>query len=174
MNTTRHTNGETFSETERRIAVVKQRLADYPEQLVILIRLTIHLQKRMQDRYSIVLKPHGLNFATYNALMMVYGSEGERLRVSQLAAATGEKATNVTRICDELVRKRLIRRSQDPQDRRAVVLSLSARGRRLIEAVLPQAWHLLDAWYEPFGAGQRDTLERLLRRQLDAMEHGSP
>lgn len=163
--------GESFVATEARIATVARRTPGYPDQLVTLMRLTVHLQKRMQDRYNAALKAHRLNFVTYNALMMIYGSDDERLRVSQLAAATGEKATNVTRICDELVTKGLIRRTADVRDRRAVVLSLSARGRRLIEAVLPEMWILLEQFYAPFSQPQRDALEALLRRQLAALEH---
>lgn len=162
--------GESFVETEARIAAVKRRTADCPDQLVTLMRLTVHLQKRLQDRYNAALKAHGLNLTTYNALMMIYGSEDERLRVSQLAIATGEKATNITRICDELVNKRLIRRTPDTRDRRVVVLSLSARGRRLIETALPEVWSLLEQVYAPFSASQRDQLERLLRAQLAGME----
>lgn len=162
--------GEVFTATERRIAVVGSRLSGYPRQLVTLMRLTVHIQKRMQQDYNRALKRHGLNFVTYNALMMIYGSDEERLRVSELAATTGEKATNITRICDDLVDKGLIRRVADPRDRRAIVLLLSARGRRLIETVLPQMWGLLEQFYAPFTQPQRDALEQLLRAQLGALE----
>ena len=166
--------GESFRSTEARIAAIKQRTPDYPDQLVTLMRMTVHLHKRMQDRYNAELKKHGLNFVTYNALMMIYGSDDEGLRVSQLASATGEKATNVTRICDELVGKGLIRRLADTADRRVVVLLLSARGRRLIEALLPEMWRLLEQFYAPFTPAQRDALEQLLRLQLATMEHCAP
>lgn len=163
-------NGEPFGITEARIAAVAARMPGYPAQLVTLMRLTVHLHKRMQDRYNAALKPFGLNYVTYNALMMVYGGDEQRLRVSQLVAASGEKPANITRICDELVGKRLLRRAPDTVDRRAVVLALTAAGTRLIEQVLPQMWQLLDGFYAPFGARERKTLEGLLRAQLAALE----
>ena len=165
---------ESFRETEARIAVIQRRSPGYPAQLVTLMRLTVHLQKRLQDRYNATLRSHDLSFVTYNALMMIYGTENEQLRVSRLAAATGEKAANVTRICDDLVARQLIRRAPDPQDRRAVVLCLTARGRRLLETVSPKMWALLKGSYAPFSPAQLDTLEKLLRQQLGAMEQDTP
>lgn len=159
-----------FAASEQRIAAIAERIDRFPMQAVTLLRLMQRIQRGMQTHYNAVLKPHGLNYATYSALMMLYGSPGESMRVSDLAAATGEKPTNVTRICDELVRRRLILRKPDTRDRRVINLRLSTPGRRLIEALMPDIGTLLETRFSLPSTRQRTTLEQLLRTQLDLLE----
>ncbi|MCA1587776.1 MAG: MarR family transcriptional regulator [Chloroflexi bacterium] len=58
-----------------------------------------------------------------------------RTTVSDLAQALGVHSTTATRLCDRLVRKRLIRRTEAAEDRRETDLHLTAAGRRLLERV---------------------------------------
>jgi len=69
----------------------------------------------------------------FRALVLI-GSRS-RTTVSDLAAALGSHPTSVTRLCDRLVRRRLIRRSEAAEDRRETDLHLTAAGRRLVERV---------------------------------------
>jgi DNA-binding MarR family transcriptional regulator len=69
----------------------------------------------------------------YRALV-VLASRGPQ-RPVDLAQALGVDPSTATRMCDRLVAKRLITRRRDLEDRRVVVLSLSAAGRRLVERV---------------------------------------
>ncbi|HEY1687243.1 MAG TPA: MarR family transcriptional regulator [Solirubrobacteraceae bacterium] len=67
-------------------------------------------------------------------MLVVLGTRGPR-PASLLAAALGVAAPTATRMCDRLVRKGLIERRPDAHDRRQVLLSLTAEGRRLLDAV---------------------------------------
>lgn len=69
----------------------------------------------------------------YRALVLI--SSRPRTTVSDLASALGVHSTTVTRMCDRLVRKRLIRRIEAAEDRREVDLRLAAAGRRLVDGV---------------------------------------
>ena len=69
----------------------------------------------------------------YRALV-VLASRGPQ-RPVDLAQALGVDPSTATRMCDRLVRKKLIVRRRDVTDRRVVMLSLSASGRRLVERV---------------------------------------
>jgi DNA-binding MarR family transcriptional regulator len=69
----------------------------------------------------------------YRALVVI-ASRGPQ-RPVDLAGALGVDASTSTRMCDRLVRKRLITRRRDVVDRRVVHLDLSAAGRRLVERV---------------------------------------
>lgn len=55
--------------------------------------------------------------------------------VGDLAEALDVHPSTATRLCDRLVRKRLVRRTQGTQDRRSTQLHLTAGGRRLVERV---------------------------------------
>ncbi len=69
----------------------------------------------------------------YRALV-VLASRGLQ-RPVDLAQALGVDPSTATRMCDRLAAKKLIARRRDVADRRVVVLSLSASGRRLVERV---------------------------------------
>jgi DNA-binding MarR family transcriptional regulator len=55
--------------------------------------------------------------------------------VSDLAAALDIHPTTATRLTDRLVRKRLVRRTERPEDRRVTALHLTPLGARLVQRV---------------------------------------
>jgi DNA-binding MarR family transcriptional regulator len=54
------------------------------------------------------------------------------MRVSDVAEATGRALPAASRMVDDLVRRGFLEREEDPSDRRARVLTLTASGRRFI------------------------------------------
>jgi DNA-binding MarR family transcriptional regulator len=69
----------------------------------------------------------------YRALV-VLASRGPQ-RVVDISSELGVTASTGTRMCDRLVRKRLIRRYRTPTDRREVRLTLTPTGRALVKEV---------------------------------------
>lgn len=157
---------DSFHEVEQRIAITRKRLRGYPHEQVMLARLVAHVQKRQTDLCNLALKAHDLNMVTYTALMMLYGSPNQTLTPSELSQATGEKPTNVTRVCDELLARGLIERSAGTEDRRKVVLRLSAVGEALVKQFQPGIWQALEQLYGGFDAEQTQALTALLRQVL--------
>ena len=82
---------------------------------------------------SLVEHESEVSLPQYRALV-VLGARGAQ-RPVDLAQALGVDPSTATRMCDRLVRKRLITRRRDVIDRRVVLLDLSAAGRRLVERV---------------------------------------
>jgi DNA-binding MarR family transcriptional regulator len=71
-----------------------------------------------------------VTLAQYRALVVLATDGTQSLR--ELALALGVHTSTATRMCDRLVRKRLVRRRQSRQDRREVVLDLTPSGRELV------------------------------------------
>lgn len=69
----------------------------------------------------------------YRALVVLV-SRGPQ-RVAALAEALAVTPPTATRMCDRLVRKRLVRRRTSSEDRREVYLSVTAAGRQLVAEV---------------------------------------
>ena len=164
-------HGDSFSEVEHRIEVTRQRLPGYPLDHARLARLITHIQKLQTELCNAVLKPFELNYVTYTALMMMYGSDDQTSTPSELSSATGEKPTNVTRICDELLHKGLIERYPSIADRRRVVLRLTAQGERLVEQYQPKIWEALDRLYGGLSKAELQQVTSLLRRPLVGLDH---
>jgi DNA-binding MarR family transcriptional regulator len=66
--------------------------------------------------------------------LVVLASRGPQ-NLARLAAAVGVTPATATRMCDRLVRKDLIRRSTERDDRRQLRVALTAKGRSLVDAV---------------------------------------
>jgi DNA-binding MarR family transcriptional regulator len=58
------------------------------------------------------------------------------MKAAELADRLGTSASSVTRMCDRLVADRLLRRVENPANRREVLLTATANGSRLVERVL--------------------------------------
>lgn len=164
--------GDSFSVVERRIEGTRRRLRGYPRDQALLARLIAHVQKRQNDLSNAVLKRFDLNYVTYTALMMMYGSEDQTSTPSELSDATGEKPTNITRISDELVQRGLIERYPSTSDRRRVVLRLTRQGERLVERFQPELWQTLERMYGGMSAANARQLTALLRQLLARLDQG--
>jgi DNA-binding MarR family transcriptional regulator len=74
-----------------------------------------------------------VTLAQYRALVLI--ATRPTTTVSDLADALDIHPTSATRLCDRLVRKRLIRRVESAEDRRKTDLHIAAAGRRIVEGV---------------------------------------
>lgn len=82
---------------------------------------------------SLAVVDSEVTLAQYRALV-VLASRGPTL-VGELAEALGIHPSTTTRLCDRLVAKKLVTRTQGRDNRRETTVSLSVKGRRLVERV---------------------------------------
>jgi DNA-binding MarR family transcriptional regulator len=91
----------------------------------------------VRDLDAELRRAHGLTLLTYDALVQLSEAPGRRLRMKDLADALVYSTSGLTRIVDNLERDGYARRDIDPDNRRAIFVSLTDRG---FEA-LSTAWH---------------------------------
>jgi DNA-binding MarR family transcriptional regulator len=82
---------------------------------------------------SLAAVDHDVTLPQYRALV-VLASRGPQ-RPSTLASALGVHPSSVTRLCDRLVTKALVKRYESAVSRREVSIRLTPKGRRLVDAV---------------------------------------
>ena len=82
---------------------------------------------------SLAVVDSEVTLAQYRALV-VLASRGPAL-VGELAEALGIHPSTTTRLCDRLVAKKLVTRTQGRDNRREPAVSLWVKGRRLVERV---------------------------------------
>lgn len=159
-----------FEATKKRLKNIHARTPDFPEELMRLLRMTYHIQKRMKDLSNAALRKYELVDASYMVLAVLYGSDDETSTASTLGEACMEKPANLTRVCNDLEAQGLITRGNRPGDRRCVMISLTDSGRALIAKVLPEVWSATTHAYDGYSAEEVKQLEALLKRQLDNLE----
>jgi MarR family transcriptional repressor of emrRAB len=160
-----------FDATNKRLKTIRERNPAFPEDLMRLLRMTYHVQKRMKDLSNAALRKHELVDASYMVLAVLYGSENETSTASTLGEACMEKPANLTRVCNDLETQELITRGNRPGDRRCVMISLTDKGRSLIEQVMPEVWSRTTRAYDGFTPEELRLQERLFARQLENLDN---
>lgn len=111
--------------------------------------------------------PLGLTHAQYALMASLYGMARSGLRPSQrrLADHTGLEALYVSKLARALEAAGLVARTRDPDDPRAVQLSLTEEGRDVTRRAITVVQGLLDQLLEPLG-GQDGQRTRQFTREL--------
>lgn len=81
-----------------------------------------------------LLKPHGLTFARYEALVLLTFSSRGSLPMGKVGERLQVHPTSVTSIMQRLEAAGLVTRKKHPDDGRAVLASITAKGRAVVEA----------------------------------------
>ena len=102
----------------------------------------MRVQQLVIGRLDAILKPHGLTFARYEALVLLVFSSRGSLPLGKMGERLQVHPTSVTSIVRRLEAAGLVARRQHPEDGRAVLAEITDEGRALVE-VATQA--LVDA-----------------------------
>ncbi|MDG4862404.1 MarR family transcriptional regulator [Streptomyces sp. T-3] len=111
--------------------------------------------------------PLGLTHAQYALLASLYGMAGSGLQPSQrrLADHTGLEPLYVSKLARALESAGLVARTRDPDDPRAMQLSLTEQGSDVTRRAIKVVQGLLDQLLEPLG-GQGSPRTRQFTREL--------
>ena len=90
-------------------------------------------QQIVLARLDDVLRPHGLTFARYEALVLLTFSRAGALPLGKMGERLQVHATSVTSIVDRLEGAGLVTRRRHPEDGRAVLAEITDAGRALVE-----------------------------------------
>lgn len=106
------------------------------------------------------------------SLLNQLGKGGGPVRLTDLSRTLMMSKAGVTRMMDRLEKALLVRRTPDPEDRRASNAELTAKGRR----VLKRSREMLRAWVKENFTAHLDgaeimTLSRILQRLLAGQGH---
>jgi MarR family transcriptional regulator for hemolysin len=97
-------------------------------------RVLIHAARGWRRRADAALAAYGLSEATAVPLLEL-ARMGDGVRQGALAAELGVEGPSVVRLIDQLEGEGLVARREDPTDRRAKTLHLTAQGRALVERI---------------------------------------
>jgi DNA-binding MarR family transcriptional regulator len=135
-----------------------------PEPIGIIGRIS-RLARELEQELELVYREHGLEAGWHDVLATLrrHGPPYQ-LRPSEFSSALMLTSSGTTKRLDRLEQAGLITRAPDPADRRGVVITLTAKGLELIDAVseahLANEARLLEA----LTAADRRRLADLLRR----------
>jgi DNA-binding MarR family transcriptional regulator len=91
-------------------------------------------QQIVLARVEAVLKPHGVTFARYEVLMLLFFSRRASLPMALIGERLQVHPTSITNAVDRLQAAGLVRRTPHPDDRRSTIVELLPAGREVAEA----------------------------------------
>ena len=94
----------------------------------------MRVQQLVLGQLDELLRPHGLTFARYEALVLLTFSRPGSLPLGKMGERLQVHPTSVTSIVDRLEAAGLVVRRPHPDDGRAVLAEITAAGRALVEA----------------------------------------
>jgi DNA-binding MarR family transcriptional regulator len=90
-------------------------------------------QQLLLSRFDLILRPHGLTFARYEALVLLHFSRSGELPLSIIGQRLMVHPTSVTNTIDRLVAQGFVERRPNPRDGRGVLARLTDPGRSVLE-----------------------------------------
>ena len=127
------------------------------------IVLAEHLQRSVEE----ALAEHRLTLGQFDILATLRraGPKGGLTPTALLRSVVLSSGGMTSRL-DKLEASGLIERQPDPTDRRGVVVSLTAKGKKVIDAATATRFREAERSLPPLSADQREVLTDLLRRWL--------
>ena len=123
----------------------------------------MRVQQLLLGRYDEALRPHGLTFARYEALVLLSFSRSGRLPLSKIGERLMVHPTSVTNTVQRLEQAGLVERSPNPLDGRGTLAGLTDSGRTVMEAATADLVRL-DFGLEALDPTERAQLFALLRK----------
>lgn len=146
---------------------------DQPEDVYASMRAVTSVMRAQQiliAELDALLRPYGITFSRYEALVLLTFSQRGSLPLSKIGERLQVHATSVTNVIDRLEAAGLVRREPNPRDGRGTLAVITDEGRRVADeatAVLNQARFGLGALAE---SDLKRLFEILRELRLDATD----
>src|ERR1700759_104045 len=125
------------------------------------------LNKMLEHRLDTVFEKHGIGTWAFDVLAALRRSgapyrQSPTALFSQLLLSSGAMTNRI----DRLEKMELVARVPDPNDRRGVIVELTAKGKELIDSIMPEHLENEETILGELSAAERKQLAGLLRKLI--------
>jgi DNA-binding MarR family transcriptional regulator len=116
-----------------------------------------------------VIEESGLSLTQCKVLLELggLGRTAEAWQVGDLAEVFGVSLPSMSRAVDDLVKKKLATRVEDPEDRRVRQVRITAKGKALVETLVTVRQTGIEAFAATLSAAQRRKLDAAVEALMD-------
>jgi MarR family transcriptional regulator, 2-MHQ and catechol-resistance regulon repressor len=129
------------------------------------LKLLIALSRSSQSvtrREQRTIKEGGLTVSQFAVLEILY-HKGD-LRISEILERALATGGNMTVVIDNLVKEDLVRRCNDPKDRRVNLISITEKGRQLVRDIFPKHLQNINEIFSVLTEEEKNNLIGLLKK----------
>ncbi len=125
-----------------------------------LLKVAAELQGALNQHFA----RYNLSQGRFVVLIMLYTASEAEMYCSDIADSIGVSRATITGLLDGLEREGLIKRADDREDRRRIMVRLTANGRRLLERILPDHFRKIAGMMSNLSENERRKMMELLGR----------
>ncbi len=114
------------------------------------------------QQFAGLMAEHGISGPQYNVLRILRGMGGDGVPCLEIAGRMVTRTPDITRLVDRLLEAGLVQRERTAQDRRVVLVKLTAAGRALLERLDKPVLALHGTTLGHMSAAELTELNRLL------------
>lgn len=112
---------------------IKQtRFRNAHQKAVINLLFTSHW---LENKHSDFFKAFGITGSQFNILRILRGSHPEKISAAEIKSRILDKNSDVSRLLDRLATKKLIHKTQCPDDKRATDITITKEGMTLLKKI---------------------------------------
>ena len=138
--------------------------------------LTNRLASAINEVFSLDLAEEKLTIANWRVLSILHDIGDQKL--IELSIHTSIDASTLSRLTESMQRRRLIEKKRSKLSKREITVSLTARGKELVEALTPKALEYERIIVEGSSEQEIETMRKMLRvmyqRIMDFRSSGQP
>src|SRR5690606_39086198 len=116
----------------------------------------------IMNRQLEFFKPYGLSPQQFNVLRILKGQHPQAVKINSIAERMLDRNSNTSRLVDKLLLKGYVERVVCPNDRRAVNVTITSEGIRVLEEVAPAIIRLEEESYQYISDEEAGEVSRLL------------
>jgi DNA-binding MarR family transcriptional regulator len=120
---------------KKSLATARSRDATNKHSYFVAVAQMRHVLRKVFRMIDEQARKHKLDSLAHQALLQVYGSGGQTLRVNELAERLDIAPAFASNLIKELVRRKLLERRSDPSDLRATLLQITAAGKEVCHQI---------------------------------------
>ena len=130
------------------------------EQLVINLMRTTRAIEESWVQY--LKRSEGISQSQYNILRILRGARPKAAKISEISDRMITRDPDVTRLVDRLIKQGLVRRERDTEDRRVVLVEITAAGLAMLARLDGPAGEYTEGAMAGLKAAELRTLDSLL------------
>ena len=125
-------------------------------------KILMQTAKNIQDQIKIEINKSDLNITEFSVLETLY-HKGQQT-IHQIGNNILISSGSMTYVIDKLEKKQLLKRTDCPNDRRAIFIVLTPKGGELMDKIMPEYQEFINLMFDSLNTEEAGMLVKLLQK----------
>jgi len=125
-------------------------------------KILMQTSKQIQDQIKLEIGKNDLNITEFSVLEVLYYNR--RQTIHQIGNSILISSGSMTYVIDKLEKKKLLKRTDCPNDRRAIYITLTPDGEKLMADIMPDYQEFINHMFDSLNHDEAEILVKLLQK----------